>query len=134
MENKEIWPCRFAGDCAHACQPGTVISVAPECYLTTNLGLRVRGNCDCRVLDDGTIAISYSVNRVLGYDDKTILHAIVDRIGYGTPIMFHTIQYICTGEYPGPPTSKWPLVWNGLVQIDDDKLTFEFIERTDTDD
>ena len=30
----------------------------------------------------------------------------------------------------------WPLIWNGRIQIDDDKLTFEFIatERTDTDD
>lgn len=37
-------------------------------------------------------------------------------------------------EQPGPVTSTWPLIWNGLVQIDDDKLTFEFIERQDTDD
>ena len=110
------------------------MSVAPECYLTTDLGLRVRGDCDCRVLDVGTIAISYSVNRVLGYDYKTILCVIVDRIGHGTPIMFHTIHYICTGEHPGTPTSKWPLIWNGCVTIDNDKLTFEFVERRDTSD
>lgn len=129
MENKEIWPCMFAGDCVHACHPGIVISASPECYMTTDLGLRVRGDCDCKVLDDGTIAISYPVNRILGYDANTILHAILNHMEHGAPIMFHTIHYICTGEYPGPPTSKWPLVWNGLVQIDDDKLTFEFVEK-----
>lgn len=86
MEHKEIWPCMFAGDCAHACHPGIVINVAPECYMTTDLGLRVHGDCDCKVLDDGTIAISY------------------------------------------------PIVWNGLVQIDDDKLTFKFVERRNTSD
>lgn len=129
MENKEIWPCMFAGDCAHACHPGIVISASPECYMTTDIGLRVRGDCDCKVLDDGTIAISYPVNRILGHDTNTILHAILNHMEHGAPIMFHTIHYICTGEYPGPPTSKWPLVWNGLVQIDDDKITFEFVER-----
>lgn len=102
--------------------------------MTTRLGLRVHGDCDCKVEEDGTIAITYPVNRVLGYDEKTILRAIIDRIGFGTPIMFSSIHYICTGEYLGPPTSKWPLVWNGLVQIDDDKLTFEFIEKRDTND
>lgn len=30
--------------------------------------------------------------------------------------------------------STWPLVWTGLVQIDDDKLTFEFVERRATSD
>lgn len=84
--------------------------------------------------ETGTIAISYPVNHIPGYDDKTILHAIVDLVGQGTPIMFHTIHYICTGEHPGTPTSKRPLVWNGCVQIDNDKLTFEFIERRDADD
>lgn len=44
------------------------------------------------------------------------------------------IECICTNEQPGPVTSTWPLVWNGLVQIDDDKLIFEFVERKDTDD
>lgn len=131
MENKEIWPCMFAGDCAHACHPGIIISASPECYMTTDLGLRVHGDCDCKVLDDGTIAISYHVNRILGYDTTTILRAMVNRMEHGKPLMFHTIHYICTGEYPGPPTSKWPLIWNGLVEIDDDKLTFEFIERSD---
>lgn len=134
MDNKEIWPCRFAGDCALSCNPDCNFTTRNECYMTTYLGNRVHGDCDCTVLDAGTIAVSYPVNRILGYDDKTILRAIVDRVGQGTPIMFHTIHYICTGEHPGTPTSKWPLIWNGCVQIDDDKLTFEFIERTDTDD
>ena len=102
--------------------------------MTTCLGLRVRGDCDCKVLDYGTIAISYPLLNVMGYDVKSVLRAVVDRIGSGTPVMFASIHYICTGEYPGPPTSKWPLVWNGLVQIDDDKLTFEFIEKRDTND
>lgn len=43
-------------------------------------------------------------------------------------------DYICTNEQPGPVTSTWPLIWNGLVQIDDDKLTFEFVERRATSD
>ena len=134
MDNKEIWPCRFAGNCALSGHPDCSFTTRNECYMTTRLGDRVHGDCDCTVLDDGTIAISYPVNHILGYDDKTILRAIVDRVGQGTPIMFHTIHYICTGEHPGTPTSKWPLIWNGLVQIDDDKLTFEFVERRDTSD
>lgn len=134
MNDKEIWPCRFAGNCAQACRPGIVISASPECYMTTDISLRVRGDYDCKIQDDGTIAISYSMYGVAGYDVKTAIRAVVDRIGLGTPIMFPSIHYICTGEYPGPPDSKWPLVWNGLVQIDDDKLTFEFIEKRDTND
>ena len=134
MDNKEIWPCRFAGDCALSCNPVCHFTTGNECYMTTCLGNRVHGDCDCTVLDVGTIAVSYPVNRILGYDDKTILHAIVDRVEQGIPIMFHTIHYICTGEHPGPPTSKWPLIWNGCVQIDDDKLTFEFVERRDASD
>lgn len=133
MDNKEIWPCRFAGDCL-SCHPDWNFTSRNECYMTTCLGNRVHGDCDCTVLDDGTIAISYSVNNIPGYDDKTILRAIVDLVGRGRPIMFHTIHYICTGEHPGAPTSKWPLIWNGCVQIDNDKLTFEFVERRDTSD
>lgn len=130
MENKEIWPCMFAGDCVHACHPGIVISVAPECYMTTDPGLRVRGECACKVLDDGTIAISY---RTWGVE-KSMLHEVIALLGQEKTVTFRQIHYICTNEQPGPVTSTWPLVWNGLVQIDDDKLTFEFVERKDTDD
>lgn len=132
--NPPVWPCEFAGNCAAACHPGIVLSASPTCYMTTDPCLKVRGDCDCEVQEDGTIAISYPVYGVAGYDIKTAIRAVVDRIGLGTPIMFSSIHYICTGGYPGPPTSKWPLVWNGLVQIDDDKLTFEFIEKRDTND
>lgn len=127
MENKEIWPCMFAGDCVHACHPGIVISASPECYMTTDLGLRVRGNCDCKVLDDGTIAISYPTYGA----ERGLLHELVNLIAQEKTVTFQQIHRICTNEYPGPPTSKWPLVWNGLVQINDDKLTFEFVERRD---
>ena len=122
----------FAGDCAHACCPGIVISTSPECYLTTNLGLRVHGDCDCKVLDDGTIAISYPTYGA----EKNMLYEIVELLGQEKTITFRQIHYICTNKQPGPVTSTWPLIWNGLVQIDDDKLTFEFIatERTDIDD
>lgn len=130
MENKEIWPCMFAGDCAHACHPGIVISASPECYMTTDIGLRVRGDCDCKVLDDGTIAISYSTYGA----ERGLLHELVDLLSQEKTVTFRQIHYICTNEQPGPPTSKWPLVWNGLVQIDEDKLTFEFVERKDSDD
>lgn len=132
MENKEIWPCMFAGDCAHACHPGIVISASPVCYLTMNLGLKVRGDCECKVLDDGMIAISYPTYGA----EKNILYEIVELLGQEKTITFRQIHYICTNEQPGPVTSTWPLIWNGLVQIDADKLTFEFIatERTDTDD
>lgn len=130
MENKEIWPCRFAGDCAHACRPGTVISIAPECYLTTDLGLRVRGDCDCKIQYDGTILISYPTYGA----EKSMLYELVALLGQEKAITFRQIHYICTNEQPGPVTSTWPLIWNGLVQIDDDKLTFEFVERRDTSD
>lgn len=132
MNNKEIWPCMFAGDYAHACHPGIVISVASECYLTTDLGLRVRGDCNCKALDDGTIAISYPTYGA----EKNMLYEIVELLAKEKTVTFRQIHYICTNEQPGPVTSTWPLIWNGLVQIDDDKLTFEFMatERTDTDD
>lgn len=133
-ERLPVWPCYFGCNCALDCHPDIPFVHGDECYMTSELGLRVRGDCDCEVQEDGTIAISYPAFGVADYDVKSILRALVDRIGFGTPIMFHTIHYICTGEYPGPSTSKWPLVWNGLVQIDDDKLTFEFIERKDSDD
>ena len=131
--NGPVWPCKFGCNCVLNCQSDSPF-VFPQCYMTTNLGLRVRGDCECEVLDDGTIAISYPLLNVMGYDVKSVLRAVIDRIGFGTPIMFSSIHYICTGEYPGPPTSQWPLVWNGLIQIDDDKLTFEFIEKRDVDD
>lgn len=100
MENKEIWPCMFAGD------------------------------CDCKVLDDGTIAISY---RTWGVE-KSMLYEVIAFLGQVKTVTFRQIHYICTNEQPGPVTSTWPLVWNGLVQIDDDKLTFEFVERKDPND
>lgn len=128
MDNKEIWPCMFAGDCAHACHPGIVISASPECYMTTDLGLRVRGDCDCKVQYDGTISISYPTYGA----ERGLLHELVNLLSQEKTVTFEQIHRICTNEYPGPPTSKWPLVWNGLVQIDDDKLTFEFVERRDS--
>lgn len=132
MNNKEIWPCMFAGDCACACHPGIVSSVASECYLTTDLGLRVRGDCNCKVLDDGTIAIAYPTYGA----EKSMLYEIVKLLSQEKTITFRQIHYVCTHQQPGPASSTWPLIWNGLVQIDDDKLTFEFMatERTDTDD
>ena len=87
MENKEIWPCMFAGDCAHACQPGIVISASPECYITTDLGLRVRGDCNCKVLDDGTIAISYPTYG----DEKNMLYEIVALLGQEKMVTFYYV-------------------------------------------
>lgn len=130
MENKEIWPCMFAGDCAHACHPGLVTSASPECYLTTNLGLKVRGDSECKALYDGTIAISYQTYGA----EKNMLYEIVELLSQEKTVTFRQIHYICTNEQPGPVTSTWPLVWTGLVQIDDDKLTFWFIERRATSD
>lgn len=130
MENKEIWPCMFAGDCAHACHPGIVISASQECYLTTNLGLRVRGDCDCKVLDDGTIAISYPAYGV----EKNMFHEVIALLGQEKTVTFRQIHYICTNEQPGSSTSNWPLIWNDCVQCDGKTLTFEFVERKDTDD
>lgn len=130
MENQEIWPCMFAGDCVHACHPGIVISVAPECYMTTDPGLRVRGECACKVLDDGTITIAYPTYGA----EKSMLYEIVDLISQEDTVTFHQIHYICTHQPPGPASSRWPLIWNGCVEIDDEWLTFEFIERKDTDD
>lgn len=129
MENKEIWPCMFAGDCVHA-TPGIVIAASPECYMTTDLELKVRGDCDCKVLDDGTIAISYPTYGV----EISMLHELVALIAQEKTVTFRQIHYICTNEQPGPSTSNWPLIWNGLIDLDDDKLTFEFIERRDTSD
>ena len=106
------------------------MSASPECYMTTDLGLRVRGDCDCKVLDDGTIAISYPIYG----DEKNILYEVVALLGQEKTVTFRQIHYICTNEQPGPVTSYWPLIWNGLVQIDDVKITFEFIERKDADD
>ena len=120
----------FAGDCAHACHPGLVISVAPECYMTTDPRLRVRGECACKVLDDGTIAIAYPTYG----EEKNMLYELVELLGQEKVVTFRQIHYICTNEQPGPVTSTWPLIWNGLVQIEDDKLTFEFVERRDTSD
>lgn len=130
MENKEIWPCMFAGDCAQACHPRIVLSVSPKCYMTTDLGLRVHGDCDCKVLDDGTIAIAYPTYGA----EKSMLYEIVELLSQEKTITFRQIHYVCTHQQPGPASSTWPLIWNGLVQIDDDKLTFEFIERRDTSD
>lgn len=130
MENKEIWPCMFAGDCAHACHPGIVISVAPECYMTTDPGLRVRGECACKVLDDGTIVIAYPTYGA----EKSMLYEIAALLAQEKTITFRQIHYICTHQQPGPASSRWPLIWNGCVEIDDERLTFEFIERKDTDD
>lgn len=130
MENKEIWPCMFAGDCAHACHPGIVIGASPKCYMTTDLGRRVRGDYDCKILDDGTIAISY---RTWGVE-KSRLYEVIALLGQEKTVTFRQIHYIWTNEQPGPVTSTWPLVWNGLVQIDGDKLTFEFVERKDPND
>lgn len=130
MENKEIWPCMFAGDCAHACHPRIVLSVSPECCMTTDPGLRVHGDCDCKVLDDGTIAIAYPTYGA----EKSMLYEIVELLSQEKTITFRQIHYVCTHQQPGPASSTWPLIWNGLVQIDDDKLTFEFIERRDTSD
>ena len=130
MENKEIWPCMFAGDCVHECHPRIVISVAPECYMTTDPGLRVRGECACKVLDDGTIAISYPTYGA----EKDMLYEIAALLAQEKTVTFRQIHYICTHEQPGPVTSTWPLIWNGLVTIDDEWLTFDFIERKDTDD
>lgn len=130
MNNHDIWPCMFAGNCACACHPGMVISASPECYMTTDLGLRVRGDCDCKVLDDGTIAISY---RTWGVE-KSMLHEVIALLGQVKTVTFRQIHYIFTNEQPGPVTSTWPLVWNGRIQIDDDKLTFEFVERRPTSD
>lgn len=130
MENKEIWPCMFAGDCAHACHPGIVISVAPECYMTTDPGLRVRGECACKVLDDGTIAIAYPTYGA----EKSMLYEIAALLAQEKTVTFRQIHYICTPQQPGPASSRWPLIWNGCVEIDDEWLTFEFIEREDTDD
>lgn len=130
METKEIWPCVLAGDYAHACHPEMVIDNSHECYMTTDLGFRVRGDFNCKVLDAGTIAISY-----LTYgEEKDMLYEIAALLGQQKAVTFRQIHYICTGEQPGPVTSSWPLIWNGLVQIDNDKLTFEFVERRDTSD
>lgn len=131
METKELWPCMLAGDCAQCCVPPELRTfIATECYLTTMPGLKVRGDCDCKLLDDGTFAISYPTYGA----EKDMLYEIVALLGQQKAVTFRQIHYICTNEQPGPVTSSWPLIWNGLVQIDDDKLTFEFIGRTDTDD
>lgn len=123
MENKEIWPCMFAGNCACACHPGIVITASPECYMTTDLGLRVRGDCDCKVLDDGTIAISYhcDVNKL-----KSVIDVVLNQ---KEEVTFRQIHYICTDEQPGPSTSKWPLIWTGRVQCDGKTLTFDFVAK-----
>ena len=76
------------------------------------------------------IAISYPTYG----DEKNMLYEIVALLGQEKMVTFRQIHYICTNEQPGPVTSTWPLVWNGLVQIDDDKLTFEFVERRATSD
>lgn len=130
MKNKEIWPCRYSGNCVFCCADGNPDICARECYMTTDLGLRVHGDCDCKVLDDGMIAISYPTYGA----EKNMLYEIVELLSQEKTVTFRQIHYICTNEQPGPVTSTWPLVWNGLVQIDDDKLTFEFIERRDTSD
>ena len=127
MDKKEIRPCIFAGKCAHLCSPERDTNISSECYMTTVSGRQVRNIYDC---EDGTIAISYWT-----YDVEIgILHEVAALLAQEKTVTFRQIHYICTGEDPGPSTSKWPLIWNGLVQIDDDKLTFEFVERRDTGD
>lgn len=128
MENKEIRPCLFAGKCARLCLPERDINISSKCYMTTVHDRQVRNICDCKVQEDGTIAISYPTYGV----EITMLHELVALIAQEKVVTFRQIHYICTNEQPGPSTSNWPLIWNGLVQIDDDKLTFEFIEREDT--
>lgn len=130
MNENEIRPCIFAGRCARLCSPERDINISSECYMTTISDRQVRNISDCKVKEDGTIAISYWTYDVgIG-----VLHELVALMAQEKAITFRQIHYICTNEQPGPVTSTWPLVWNGLVQIDDDKLTFEFIEKRDTDD
>ena len=130
MNKNEIRPCIFAGKCAHLCSPERDLNSSSVCYMTTVPGRQVRNIYDCKVQEDGTIAISYRTYGV----KISMLHELVTLLAQENTVTFRQIHYICTGEDPGPSTSEWPLIWNGLVQIDDDKLTFEFIERTDTDD
>ena len=130
MEHKGIRPCIFAGKCARLCSPERDINISSECYMTTVPGRQVRNIYDCKFQEDGTIAISYGTYGV----EIGMLRELVALMTQENTITFRQIHYICTGEDPGPSTSEWPLIWNGLVQIDDDKLTFEFIERRDTSD
>lgn len=130
MENKEIRPCMFAGDCAHACHPGIVISASPACYMTTDDRLKVVGISNCRIRANGVVAISYAIDP----RKAQIITRLVDLINGSEIIDFEKIHRLCTDEAPGPVESKWPLVWTGNMYIDNEQLTFEFVERRATSD
>lgn len=125
-----VWPCYFGCNCTLNCHSDIPFVHEGKCYMTTEIGLRVRGDCDCEVRDNGIIAISYPTYGA----EKPMLMELVNLINSHELIDFRKIHYIFTNEVPGPSESKWPLVWTGLVQIDDDKVAFEFIEKRDTDD
>lgn len=128
MGNKEIWPCRYANHCVFCCSDGNPDVCGKECYLTTDRDLKVPGEYTCEVPDARTIVISY-------HSDANNLKAVVAALlSQEEPVTFRQIHYICTNEQPGSSTSNWPLIWNGCVQCDGKTLTFEFVERKDTDD
>ena len=128
MKNKEIWPCRYSGNCIFCCDDGNPDVCGRECYLTTHSDLKAPGNYRCEVPDSKTIRISYPTYGA----EKPMLHEVVNLISQEDTVTFHQIHYICTHQPPGPAPSIWPLIWNGLVEIDDEWLTFEFIERRDS--
>lgn len=130
MNENGIRPCFLAGACAHACSSQRGNSTPSDCYMTTLYPIQVRGIDDCKVMDDGTIAISYPTRA----DEKNILYEVVALLGQEEAVTFRQIHYICTNDQPGPITSCWPLIWNGRVQCDGKTLTFEFVERKDIDD
>lgn len=124
------WICRYPNNCVFCCSNGNPDVCGKECYMTTDPLLQVDNIYTCDIRPGGVIAISYLVPGI----EKDILMNVVQLINGHELIDFLTIHRICTDQRPGPKESKWPLVWTGLVQIDDDKLTFEFIEKRDTDD
>lgn len=130
METKEIWPCRYANHCVFCCPDGNPDVCGEECYMTTDDRLKVVGICNCRILTNGVVAISYLLDPL----KSQIITRLVNLINGHEIIDFEKIHRLCTDEAPGPVESKWPLVWTGGMYTDDDQLTFDFIERRDTSD
>lgn len=129
MNENEIRPCILAGACAHACSSKRGTSTPSDCYMTTLYPIQVRGIDDCKIMADGTIAISY-------HCDANKLKSVIDvLLNQKEEVTFRQIHYICTDEQPGPSASKWPLIWTGRVQCDGKTLTFDFVaEEIDPDD
>lgn len=72
------------------------MSASHEFYMTTDLGLRVRGDCDCKVLDDGTIAISYQTYG----DEKDLLYEVVALLGQEKRLLFD--RFIISAQMSSP--------------------------------